>query len=82
MTDSIISLSVGGDTALLVNGEVKTILSSNNTTLVTPVSRGPTGRAGDSVDSLEPRIAALEENTDGLVGGASPLSYYILARGT
>lgn len=31
--------------------------------------------------SLESRIEDLEDETDGLVNGANPLSYYILARG-
>lgn len=30
---------------------------------------------------LATRVAALEEETDGLVSGADPLSYYLLARG-
>ena len=31
--------------------------------------------------SIESRIEDLEQNTDGLVNGADPLSYYILAKG-
>ena len=33
-------------------------------------------------NDLVPRVEALEEETDGLVSNADPLSYYILAKGT
>ena len=33
-------------------------------------------------ENLVPRVESLEEETDGLVNGADPLSYYILAKGT
>lgn len=35
-----------------------------------------------SASDLTSRVEALEDNTDGLVAGADPLSYYILAKGT
>ena len=43
--------------------------------------KGVQGPAGTGADDLIPRIEALEDSTDGLVLGADPLSYYILAKG-
>ena len=46
-------------------------------------SRGPQGvqgKDGESVDSLQPRIEALEQETDGIVNNATPLDYYNLAK--
>jgi len=37
---------------------------------------------GVNLNTLVSRVSNLEENTDGLVSGADPLSYYILAKGT
>lgn len=82
MTSRIIAISGNRTTTLLLGGEATEIHKKSSKTIVTQTRQGPPGPAGESVASLEPRITALEENTDGLVGGADPLSYYILARGT
>ena len=42
--------------------------------------QGVQGEPGAGLESLEPRVAALEESTDGLVNGASILDFYRLAR--
>ena len=61
-----------------------TIIQNGATTIVTQTVqgvKGDTGSDGDSVGELEPRVQALEVNTDGLIDGASPLDYYLLAKG-
>ena len=68
-------------TKIAFSDHARNISGQTQQTIITVTNQGPQGAAGDSVQSLEPRIVALEENTDGLVGGATPLSYYILARG-
>ena len=74
-------------TVLQTSSAGTTILQDGTTTIVTQTVQGvkgdtgADGKDGDSVAELEPRVQALEENTDGLVDGASPLDYYLLARG-
>ena len=82
MTTTILTNETRTVSLFSESSSVKTVFSEGTSSVVTNTQRGPQGAEGASVAALEPRIEALEEETDGLVSGASPLDYYILAKGT
>jgi len=47
-------------------------------TTISPVVVGTRGDDGDNVSQLEPRIAALEDQTDGEVNGITPRAQFLL----